>query len=455
MKDQKFDKIIGDKLRNIEAEPALGSFQKIMSGRSPKAFFNQTIIKTWVLITASVILVSSWIITHNNFNNTTPEIAEVETITNQSTTSSGKSETSNHIVNKEETVVANSQQASNVSVSVSVSTQNKVTFKEKQDRSKAERTKSYSDKSPSTIDSKELADKNNVSSDSDVPAIEQPTRNFGKPVLSEMINMSHRNFEGLLHVESVGLIYDMNTASISNKEKFKPSKRLKEIEIFYGMGIWNSNHFGQEMDNRLTSQYFSEAGLRFRLPVAKNINFITGIQVSKWQSNFNHSYTENSTLTHIDTFNGVIVDPFGIPQTITRHDTSYQDIVNQYSTNGKNTYTMINLPIGIEYSKSLKRGAVYGNLAALVRIQSNHNGHWISEDSKDPFEFNNHGYTSQLTGNIGLTGGIGYLHHINHKISIGIEPHFNIYTINEFPTQIKEQGNIWNLGIRTGLRYSF
>lgn len=452
MKDQKFDKIIGDKLRNIEAEPALGSFQKIMSGRNPQAFFNQTIIKTWVLVAASVILVSGWIITHNNFNNPSLETTEDTLPANQNTASTDKPEFSNHIENNTEKTVANAEQPTSSSYRTN---QDKVAFKEKSNSYKTEKAKiSSSGKLPSTtIDDKAITEKNHLSSD--VQEFEHPSHINGKPVFSEMVAISFRNFEGLLDVPSFGLLYDMNTASVLNKEKSTLQKRTKEIEIFYGMGIWNSNNLGDEMSNSLTSQYFSEAGLRFRLPVAKNLNFLTGIQVSKWQSNFNHSYTENSTLTQIDTFNGVIIDPIGNPQTITRYDTSYQEIVNQYNTSGKNTYTLINLPIGVEYSKALKRGAVYGNLAALVRIHSVHKGHWIADDAKEPFEFNNQNYSSQLSGSIGLTGGIGYLHHINHRISIGIEPHFNIYKINEFPTQIKEQGNIWNFGIRTGLRYNF
>ena len=452
MKDQNFDKIIGDKLRNIEAEPATGAFQKIMSGRNPQAFFNQTIIKTWVLVAASVILVSGWIVTHNNFSNTTPDIAEEETITNQSIAGSGKARTSTLLEIKAETVIENPQQTS----ASDISTQGEIALQETQDINKVRKTERLSPgKSPLAKETKKIADKSSLSSDSDAPETEQPAHNFGKPVLSEAVSMSFRNYEGLLDIESVGLIYEMNMASILSKEKLVTQKRLKEIELFIGMGIWNSNNFGEEMNNSLSSQYFSESGLRFRMPVTKNINFLTGIQVSKWQSNFNHSYTESSTLTHIDTFDGVIVDPFGSPQTITRYDTSYQDIVNQYNTNGKNTYTMINLPIGIEYAKPLKRGAIYGNMAALIRIQSVHKGHWIADDANAPFEFNNQKYSSQLTGNIGLTGGIGYLHHLNHKVSIGIEPHFNIYNINEFPTQAKGKGNIWNLGIRTGLRYNF
>jgi len=456
MNDKHFEDIVRKELENFEIQPSEGLFDKVMTARQGKApstvaFFSS---KTVALLTAGLFLATSWIFINSSDN------IQHEDLNNSIVTNTSQNEMLKTL--EENTSVSITSETLNPEIE-QVKTKNLPNYNEspKSNPTQANTSKSKSSTNPS-IRKTEITTTNQQSNINSNPSKLSGITNFvGTSVESYPLtfNTIDNSFDAYYAEQLFSLqnkIESKNDIPVTYK---KPGVLrnywINNIELGIGVGSWTLPKDTYAEGFEETSPFSINAHLRTRIKLSSNLSILTGLAFNQRSATYSYSKSESNEVMKIDTVNGFIIDPGAPPIPVTTYDTSYSTVVNNYAGKGRNVYSRISLPIGVEYHKNFKQNLFYANAGVLINVISYSKGSWLPEESMQLQEFN--GKTNQLSSSLttGYFAGLGYGYKLNNKFTLLFEGNVNAWNVSRNPLGIYGKNLMINGGLSTGVRWNF
>lgn len=484
MTDKSFEKQISDKLNQFEIQPSEGMLESIFAKRAAKPARFAGIPYSGLMLAALVISIAavSLVLWNSNKGNNAAVIASSE--------NNNKTENVNPpAISQNQNSVKESNTNSSYSDIESIkSTQVKPAQEKANKSNKASNTrKEYA------ATGKELENENVIAR---VPAKEsKPTNNIvsGKYDFNEFFNYQSKNkpsiarevHKGNTHlyvyetmgdqdIANAGFLYSnmsrpdkmpIVTPEFESNEKtsIADAKEKKEVlkknPVFIDLlftptlniaGTKGKGNIQQVSNAMSKANYNSQFGIRVSVPVSKQFSVFTGLFMRNQSNHYKGSLNYQENAVRIDETITYINDPNGGVIKQVSYDTVNYTASNTQNINFKNTYSMVQLPLGFSYNFGHGKFDFAFHGSALINVFRNSNGH-----SLNLIEHNTSSYSSNKTF-VGLGAGLSWMaaYKISPKFRLIMEPGVQYFGINALKVgnNIKEKS--FSPQISVGLRYT-
>lgn len=482
MTDKSFEKQISDKLNQFEIQPSEGMLESIFEKRAAKPSRFAGIPYSGLMLAALVISIAtvSLVLWNSNKGTSAVEIASSE--------NNNKTENVNQpALSQNQNSVKESKTNSNNSEIESIKpTQAKANKANKNNVSKEFAASGSGNKVETSTD--------NINTR--VPVKEaKPTNNIvaGKYDFNEFFNYQSKNkptiarevHKGNTHlyvyetmgdqeIAKAGILFsnmsrpekmpiEIPALESNEKTSVAEAKEKKEllkknpifVDVLFTPTLNIAGTMGkgnvQQVSNAMSkSNYNSQFGIRVSVPVSKQFSVFTGLFMRNQSNHYKGSlyYQENAvrideTVTYINDPNGGVIKQVS-------YDTVNYTTSNTQNINFKNTYSMMQLPLGFSYNFGHGKFDFAFHGSALINVFRNSNGHALNL-----MEHNTTNYSSNKTF-VGFGAGLSWMaaYKISPKFRLIMEPGVQYFGINALKVgnNIKEKS--FSPQFSVGLRYT-
>lgn len=267
---------------------------------------------------------------------------------------------------------------------------------------------------------------------------------FCKPAVMKPFEMVY-GFEAFSPVAAKSMAY--RSLSAGKKPLF--------LDFMY-MPAWNthgSSGGGESagvMDGISVSSYNAQFGIRLSVPVKQAFSVFGGLNYRAQANRYRGDIVSYKDETRVDKHVSYINDPVkGVIQVV-RYDTVNYTAQNVNEVNYTNTYTMIQLPLGISYNLGYGRYdfACHGSVLLNAFVRSNGQALETQSGSSRAFSSSRPFY--------GIGGGFGLMAaaKLTPRFRLIAEPGFQFYGINSRKAGNNMSERALSGGISLGLRYT-
>ncbi len=196
------------------------------------------------------------------------------------------------------------------------------------------------------------------------------------------------------------------------------------------------------------SNYNQSFNARVSFPVSERINIYTGFAICNINTQYTGSIANHSGKVHYETSVHYINDPItGKPTAIQQTDTVQN---GPMAYNFRNSYKIMQLPIGLSYNMGYKKFdfAIHGG--ALLNVLSNAKGTNANFELEQTSRFNSNKKSISLGASLSFMAA----YKLNNKLRLIVEPGFQMYKINAQKNGNLMNETIFNNALSIGLRYT-
>lgn len=233
------------------------------------------------------------------------------------------------------------------------------------------------------------------------------------------------------------------------------SKKPLFLDLLY-MPAWNTHasadggEYAAIIDGISASSYNTQFGIRLSVPLKQAFSVFGGVNYRAQSNRFKGDITYYSDETRVDKHVSYINDPVkGVVQVV-RYDTVNFTSQNVRELNFTNTYTLIQLPLGVSYNFGYGRFdfACHGSVLMNAFVRSS--GQALDAGSGDSKAF------SSSRPFYGIGGGLGFMAaaRISSRFRLIAEPGLQFYGINSRKAGNNISEKALSGGLSLGLRYT-
>ena len=192
--------------------------------------------------------------------------------------------------------------------------------------------------------------------------------------------------------------------------------------------------------------------LRNRIEIKPHWMLLTGIGIQRRTARFLNTSKRFSETMRVDTVVGYIIDPFGAPQKIERYDRVFERFEEDIIESGRNTYTDLILPMGLEYTYQKGRHRYFVNAGVSFHYLITASGFWPHQNHNDLQPFNRKNVRPAGLLPLGSFGGLGYEYMLHSGLGLIFEGRYTGLPQWQLPPTT---GRIHQLGVSCGLMWKF
>ncbi|MBI1306147.1 MAG: hypothetical protein GC181_05985 [Bacteroidetes bacterium] len=242
-----------------------------------------------------------------------------------------------------------------------------------------------------------------------------------------------------------------------------PPIRKWSVDVLAGVAygdrtLSGSNANWSTLRNRSESPAISsQAVIRANYEFSTRWEGTLGLSFTQRKEQLNYDRTREFKTMDVNSHEVTVYDPVLPPKTVTTYDTTYQNIQVTSNIKGVNTYSYLNLPIGLRYSflYTNKWSAFAGSSVAIL-IGTRNNG-FILNPVGNEMNLNTSAYSRyKMACSVNFTAGATY--NLNQRFSLIGELNTNKYfrpnaSVTFGSNAIRQSDLIY--GFRAGLSYKF
>jgi hypothetical protein len=226
---------------------------------------------------------------------------------------------------------------------------------------------------------------------------------------------------------------------------------LNNLEVNIHSGTWFNT---VDKTDAYRETPLSMMGIQFRnrIEIKPHWMLLTGLGIQRRTAEFVNTKKLYSETMIIDTVVGYIIDPFGAPQRIERYDRVFVRIEEDLSETGRNTYTDLMLPVGLEYTYQMGRHRYFVNAGISFQYLITASGFWPHQQHSDLQPFNRKHIRPSGLLPLGTFGGVGYEYMLHSGLGLLFEGRYmGLPQWHLTPTS----GRIHQVGVSCGLMWKF
>lgn len=241
--------------------------------------------------------------------------------------------------------------------------------------------------------------------------------------------------------------------SVFDREAIK--RRPFFVDMLYtpslNMPGTNGNSDLNKASNAITrNTYNTQFGIRVSVPVSNQVSVFSGLFMRDQSNHYKGDLNYSVNQTRIDKTVTFINDPSGNVIKVVKEDTVNYVEEKTQNVNFKNTYSMIQVPLGLSYNFGHGKFDFAFHGSALLNIFRNSNGHTLNLA-----EHNTRSYSSNGTF-MGLGAGFSFMtaYKISPKFRLIFEPGMQYFGINAIKAGSMLNERSFSPQCSIGLRYT-